>query len=128
LYRERSFLKIRSFDLDLSQLADFLARLQPGTPEEPRNFRSQQPASPAFALRSIAQYFTHFFFHASPVPLRAPPQFILHLVLDLPNNKLRHIPHDIVISTPRQAYAFVSERSSLATIRYSLHSHSNDTQ
>jgi hypothetical protein len=85
-------------DLELSQLGDFLAWLQPSTPEEPGNFRSQPPGSSAFALRGVAQDFTHFFLDASPVPLRSPLQLVLYFVLELPNNKLRHIYDDIMIS------------------------------
>src|SRR5713226_3401646 len=72
LCRERSFLEIRWLDLELSQLADFLAWLKPDATEDPGDFRSQQPACFAFALRCIAQDFTHFFFDASPVALRSP--------------------------------------------------------
>jgi hypothetical protein len=98
LYRERSFLEIRWMDLDLPQLANFLAGLKPGATEEPGDFRSQQPAGFAFALGGIAQDFTHFLFDASPVPLGSPTQFVFHFVLKLPNNELCHVFYDIMIA------------------------------
>src|SRR5882762_4484892 len=88
-------------DLDLSQLANFLAWLEAAATEEPGDFRSQQPAGFAFALGSIAQDFTHFLFEASPVALGSPTHFVFHFVLKLPNNELRHISYDIMIAYAR---------------------------
>src|SRR5882762_4299837 len=85
-------------DLDLSQLANFLAWLEAAATEEPGDFRSQQPAGFAFALGSIAQDFTHFLFDASPVALGSPTQFVFHFVLKLPNNELCHVIYDIMIA------------------------------
>src|SRR5229473_4323166 len=85
-------------DLELPQLAHFLAWLKPGATEEPGDFRSQQPAGFAFALGGIAQDFTHFLFDASPVALGSPTQFVFHFVLKLANNELCHVSNDIMIA------------------------------
>ncbi len=98
MYRERSFFEIRWLDLELPQLANFLAWLKPAATEEPGDFRSQQPACFAFALGGVAQDFTHFLFDASPVALGSPAQFVFYFILKLPNNELRHVCNDIMIA------------------------------
>src|SRR5882762_5735015 len=85
-------------DLDLPQLANFLARLKAAATEEAGDFRSQQPGRFAFAFGGVAQDFTHFLFEASPVALGSPTQFVFHFVLKLANNELCHVSYDIMIA------------------------------
>src|SRR6267378_3552678 len=89
-------------DLDLPQLANFLARLKAAATEEAGDFRSQQPAGFAFAFGGVAQDFTHFLFEASPVALGLPTQFVFHFVLKLANNELCHVTYDIMIAYDAQ--------------------------